>query len=555
MSRLTRWASGFLLKGSAPRTYAETLLVFVLLVLLTILIYEDRAAQLYVTSLMFFIGPCAALYYALRLRIPQGRWYRRLLVDIFWLSIPAFLANGLLWGVARLALDDSLGFGELNTALDLLFLALFAFPYVFFRAAVRVLVWWNYLRQRRVMWALVSSHLIAVAILQALVLVPSALVFLAATNTGENAYTVAPATPLAQFAYRLQMTLPMVGLAILGVTAVLFTVLPVSIVVSFFFARRIRRRLDTLIDAAHTARDGDYSVRIPVSGQDEIAKLQTDFNAMATNLEQNVNALRDEQEKVSALLKTRRELMASVSHELRTPIATIRAYLDSTIRQHGQTDKLAISASDLEIIQRETQRLQTLIDDLFALSRAEVDQLALQCEPMDAVSVIERVVETVAPLAWRINRIEIVADTPSWLPLVTADESRLEQVLRNLVHNSLRHTPPGGVVVISAREVEDKAQIQVRDTGEGIAADDLPHIWERYYRNGVNGGTGLGLTLVKSFTEAMGGQVAVDSQPGEGACFTLMLPLSSTTAAETEVPKLPEPQPVPHTPLVRISTK
>ena len=203
---------------------------------------------------------------------------------------------------------------------------------------------------------------------------------------------------------------------------------------------------------------------------------------------------------------------------------------NSARRQNPDQDDITLAASDLAIIERETERLQTLIDDLFSLSRAEVEQLELKCVPLDAVTLIDQVVETVAPLAWQINRVEVLAQTPAHLPQVLADGSRLEQALRNLIHNSLRHTPPGGLVILNASATRDQMQIQVRDTGEGIAEADLPHIWERYYRSAENGGTGIGLTLVKSFTEAMNGQIVVDSTPGEGTCFTITLPLSRSSA-------------------------
>ena len=545
MSRLSDFPARFFLTATATRAYAETLVLFLALLLVTTAIYGSEARVMFINSLLFLIDPCCGLYYALRCRVPGGRWLRRNWLDALWLLAPTLLFNGLVWALVRATQGEGFGFNDNSLGLDLLFMVSLAFPYVFFRCAVRFIAWWNRLRQRRLIWSLVTSHLLAVALLQALVVLPVT-VGLAFSNLGGSAVERVPATPLSQFLYRLQMALPLVGIAILGATVVLFAVLPVSIVVSYFFARRIRRRLDTLLDAAHAARDGNYDALVLVSGHDEIAHLQTDFNAMTANLKLNVNELRAEREKVAALLDTRRELMASVSHELRTPIATVRAYLESALRQQGDSGDMTIARSDLAIIQRETLRLQGLIDDLFALSRAEVDQLALKCVPMDAAALIARVVETVAPLAWRVNRVEVITDTPAWLPPVLADESRLEQALRNLIHNSLRHTPPGGLVVISAAVAEGRARIQVRDTGAGIQTDDLPHVWERYYRDAENGGTGIGLALVKSFIEAMNGQVAVESTPGEGACFTLSLPIAPPAA--TSSPSLPLPRPVARTP-------
>lgn len=528
MSRLTRFGLRFFLKASPARTYAETLLLFSLLLLFTILVYESRIGGMTFTSLIFFVNPFSSLYYSLRLRVPEGRWYRRLGLDALWMTVPTLIFNPLIWVITRYGFK----FYDPGTDIhigDLFFVGLFAFPYLFFRVGVRVIRWWDILRQRRVIWSLVTSNLLAVALLQLLVvlLLTTVLFFSGVINT---TFMEIPDTWLAQFLYRLQFSLPLVGLAILVATVILIALLPVSTLVAYFFARNIRQRLDVLLDAAHAARDGNYGTQVAVSGHDEIARLQADFNMMTANLKINIDDLRSEREKVATLLKNRRELMANVSHELRTPVATVRAYLESALRQQENQDTVTLSQHDIVVLQRETMRLQTLIEDLFALSRAEVDQLVVNSVPVDSIALIQRIIETVAPLAWRVNRVEIVAHLPARLPQVLADEARLEQVLRNLIHNSLRHTPPGGVVIIRASEANGSAEIQVQDTGEGIPPEHLPHIWERYYRNTENGGTGLGLALVKSFIEAMHGQVMVSSTPGEGTCFTVTLPLVTSEA-------------------------
>jgi signal transduction histidine kinase len=144
---------------------------------------------------------------------------------------------------------------------------------------------------------------------------------------------------------------------------------------------------------------------------------------------------------------------------------------------------------------------------------------------------LQRIVKSTSPIAWQKGKVQVVADFPAQLPLVMVDEIRLEQILNNLLQNGQRHTPPGGIVVVSAHAEPGEVVIQVKDTGEGIAAEDLPHIWERFYRAGETrtkhrGGAGLGLALVKELTEAMGGTVAVESQTGKGSCFTVRLPLA-----------------------------
>jgi signal transduction histidine kinase len=144
---------------------------------------------------------------------------------------------------------------------------------------------------------------------------------------------------------------------------------------------------------------------------------------------------------------------------------------------------------------------------------------------------IRRLVEAVASLAWQLGQVQVLAELPDVLPRALVDPARLEQVLSNLLRNAIRHTPPGGIVAVVASEEVERVRIEVRDTGEGISAEDLPHIWERFYRGrdsaareGAERGAGLGLALVKELTEVMGGTVAVESTPGEGSCFTVRVP-------------------------------
>jgi len=250
---------------------------------------------------------------------------------------------------------------------------------------------------------------------------------------------------------------------------------------------------------------------------------------MASDLERTLSALEAERDTVTGLLDTRRELVASVSHELRTPVATMRGYLESALANWDDAPPPTLR-HDLEVIEREISRLQALIDDLFTLSRAEVGRLTLRCEPTDVGELIQRVVDTSAPLAWASGRVQIVSELAPNLPAALVDAGRLEQILRNLTHNSLRNTPPGGIIVIAASADSDTIRLEVRDTGEGIASEDLPHIWERFYRGakGDDYNAGLGLALVKELTIAMGGSVVVESLPGQGCCFSVRLPVANS---------------------------
>ncbi|HVB26079.1 MAG TPA: HAMP domain-containing sensor histidine kinase [Ktedonobacteraceae bacterium] len=185
-------------------------------------------------------------------------------------------------------------------------------------------------------------------------------------------------------------------------------------------------------------------------------------------------------------------------------------------------------------MENEVIRLQGLIEDLFTLSRAEVGKLTLRCEPTNICLLVQRAVDARAPLAWQSGRVEVVAHISSTLPDALVDAGRLEQVLQNLLHNAVRHTPPGGIVAVAVMVEGDALVIQVKDTGEGIAANDIPHIWERFYQaSGTqrSGGAGLGLALVKELVEAMHGTITVASTLGEGSCFTISLQIAGEAIA------------------------
>jgi signal transduction histidine kinase len=321
---------------------------------------------------------------------------------------------------------------------------------------------------------------------------------------------------------------PFWPLAIFGVVALailsgafVFALASAS-VVAYLLSRRLVVRLEHLGRAAEALRAGNLAARVSVSGNDEVRQLQESFNNMAAELEA-------ERDRVVGLLAARRQLVAGVSHELRTPVATLRGYLEAALGRNGVVPPDL--RTDLETMEREVGRLQRLIDDLFTLSRAEVGRLSVRSEPTNVSAVVQNLVDTQAPLAWHQRRVQVLAEAGPNVPAARADAERLEQILSNLVNNAVRHTPPGGLVAAVVAAEPDRVRIEVRDTGEGIPLDELPRVFERFYRgNGSDGraGAGLGLALVKELAEAMGGSVEVTSTPGEGSCFTVRLPRAST---------------------------
>lgn len=392
-------------------------------------------------------------------------------------------------------------------------------------------VWryWRDLGRRHLHWAIANTHAELVLLLATLF----ALALTAAQVAG--GYIGVPVEGGGALASVLQdlvfSVFPVVGMAAaLGVGA-LVVLLPPAAVLSYRTARRTTRRLAELVRAAERVRRGDYTARAPVEGEDEVASLQDHFNAMAAELERALAGLAAERDQVAGLLAERRELVAKVSHELRTPVATLRGHLERLLvpdaEGPGAPSPVEVEAG-LRVMEGEVLRLQRLIDDLFTLSRAEAGGLALSPAPTDLVALAGARVEAMAPLAWAQARVEIVLDAPEGAVVARVDPGRMDQILTNLLRNAARHTPPGGIVSVRVRNADDAAVVVVRDTGEGIPPEELPRVWERFYRGDAarhrDGGAGLGLALVKELTEAMGGTASVRSRPGVGTAFALRLP-------------------------------
>ncbi len=346
---------------------------------------------------------------------------------------------------------------------------------------------------------------------------PSAAVVVATTSLERTAGTLTFWNALAIFGAATVAVLAGASLFALGSSAL----------VAYVLARRLVQRLERLGKAAESLAAGDLSCRVEEGRNDELGQLARRFNRMAADMQRTLQELEAERDRVTGLLEARRQLIAGVSHELRTPVATARGYVESALRDGNALP--ADLRADLETVEREIVRLQRLIEELFTLARAAVGRLVLRLRPTDPGEVVRRLTETMAPLAWNQRRVQIVAEIAPGLPRAQVDPQRLEQIVSNLLSNAVRHTPPGGLVAAAVVAVPGAVRVQIRDTGEGIAEKDMPHIFERFYRGRSEddpSGAGLGLALVKELTEAMGGSVEMTSTAGQGSCFAVCLPLA-----------------------------
>ncbi len=283
----------------------------------------------------------------------------------------------------------------------------------------------------------------------------------------------------------------------------------VALLLGLLLIRTLSKPLRTLRDAARRLGAGELSYRVPVMGDDELGDVARQFNDMAAALE------RDEQ--------LRQRLMADIAHELRTPLAVIRA----------QTEALSdgvfpLTAENLDPIRDQTAVLSRLVEDLRDLALAEAGRLPLEVADVNLGALAQRTCEAFLSQA-REKGVALTCEADPDGPNLQADVQRLAQVLGNLLSNALRHTPEAGQVEVRVWADAAGSHLAVRDTGEGIAPDDLAHLFERFYRadparTRADGGTGLGLAIARQLVEAHGGTIAVESAVGAGTTFTVTLP-------------------------------
>ena len=331
--------------------------------------------------------------------------------------------------------------------------------------------------------------------------------------------------------------------AINNVTGLLIAIglfaLGLAVVVSAALARRFTNPIRQLTDASRALAEGDLTRRVPAAqfraGSSEIGELAVQFNTMADRLAESVELIRRDRDRS-------RDFLADVSHELRTPLAALRTF--NQLLMEGAAEDPDARGEFLESSAGQIDRLDWLAQNLLELSKLDSGLVLLDLRPDDLRAAVESATHQHDALAKR-RGVKVELDLPTRPVRIRHDPPRIGQVVANLVGNAVKFTPRGGVVRVSVEPTAEGARIDVVDTGVGIDANELPHIFERFYRgsraNEARGsGSGLGLAIVRSIVDIHGGTVSVESGPGTGSRFTVRLPIDprsveGTPAAEQAV--------------------
>lgn len=262
--------------------------------------------------------------------------------------------------------------------------------------------------------------------------------------------------------------------------------------------------MNNLIDAARRIESGDYSAQVPEWGSSDIRSVARAFNSMSARLK--------------AMDEQRRSFLADVTHELRTPLSVIR----------GQAEAIAdgvypADSAHLAPILDATATLDRLVEDLRTLVLTDSGNLGLHKEPTDIGGLVHDTVESFRAQAEGAG-ISLTTDIADKVPMIEVDPARIRQVIGNLLSNAIVHTPSGGSIKVAAGASAEHVEITVTDTGEGIPADLLPHVFERFVKGQNSRGSGLGLAIAHEIVSAHGGSISVRSNQPAGSTFTVSLP-------------------------------
>ena len=290
----------------------------------------------------------------------------------------------------------------------------------------------------------------------------------------------------------------------------------------YILASNMTRSLWQLQKGAHDLAAGNFSTRVKLNETDELADVAEAFNLMADELQRSFARQKE-------LEQARRNLIAAVSHDLRTPLTSIRAMIEA-MSDGVVTDPATVKRYYFNI-QSQTENLSNLINDLFELTKLESEQVQLRLEPVNLNDLLSEVVDSMQQQASNKN-VSLEASFCQDALMTVAEFDKIQRVVYNLIQNAIRHTPDKGTITVKTKLVPQGIQVDVEDTGEGIDPDDQPHIFEQFFRGEKSrsretGGAGLGLAIAKRIVEAHNGQIWVDSQPGQGTCFSFVLPIAT----------------------------
>lgn len=295
----------------------------------------------------------------------------------------------------------------------------------------------------------------------------------------------------------------------------------IAMILGYFLSSTVTERINLLKGAAEKLASGNLQTRVPVTGHDEVATLSTTFNQMAEQLQ-------TADQKQRAVESLRRDLIAWVSHDLQTPLTSMRAILEAL--SDGVVDEPDMVKRYLLTAQRDVMSLSALIDDLFQLSQLDTGGFPLHPASASLSDLVSDTLESFSQLAKQ-QEITLEGHVESDVDPVFMDTQAIGRVFNNLISNALRHTPAQGRVSVWVRRARSGVDVTVSDTGEGIHAKDIPHIFERFYRGDASrsrrrgtSGAGLGLAIARGIVQAHKGTIEVQSEPGKGTQFTFHLP-------------------------------
>jgi signal transduction histidine kinase len=298
--------------------------------------------------------------------------------------------------------------------------------------------------------------------------------------------------------------------------ALLFTgigTILIAVVAGILVSRSLAEPVRALAESATRMSGGDLTVRAPSGGAGDIGQLADQFNRMAERLQASFSALSAERDALQRFI-------ADASHELRTPITALHSFIE--LMQGPAANDSAARDEFLNESQVQVRRMEWITNNLLDLSRLDAGLIQLHQEECSLADLLQSAATAFLPTAQEKGIDLQISAQPQ--VTVCCDTTRMQMVLSNLLDNALKFTPPGGNVVLRGETCAGGVQISVRDSGSGISAEDLPHIFERFYRGKTTEkGSGLGLSIVHSILQAHGGSIHVDSQPGQGSLFTLTL--------------------------------